>query len=146
MLHWLLGTQQDVAGLVLRLILAAVIFPHGAQKALGWYGGHGFAGTMQYFTKSLGIPAPVGVIGIATEFLGPLFLTVGLFSRLVAAGIAVMMITAAVRVHRPNGFFMNWFGNQQGEGFEYHLLAAGIALAIVLNGAGAWSLDGLLAR
>ena len=50
MLTTLLHTQADWAGLILRLVLALVIFPHGAQKVLGWFGGYGYAGTMQYFT------------------------------------------------------------------------------------------------
>jgi putative oxidoreductase len=41
---------------------------------------------------------------------------------------------------------MNWFGDQHGEGFEYHLLALGLAIALVINGAGAWSMDALIAR
>lgn len=144
MLGWLLQTDGGVAGLILRLALAAVIFPHGAQKLLGWFGGYGFKGTMKYFTDS-GIPAVLALLAIATEFLGPLGLIVGLLTRVAAFGIACVMLVAIITVHWPHGFFMNWFGNQKGEGFEYHLLALGIAITLIIVGGGLWSLDGALA-
>jgi putative oxidoreductase len=142
---WLFATDASVVQLVLRLTLAVVIFPHGAQKALGWFGGHGFRGTMGYFTTS-GFPAPLGVLAIVAEFLGPVGLVLGLLTRVAAFGIACVMVAAIFKVHTPNGFFMNWSGNQKGEGFEYHLLAVGIALALILGGGGLWSLDALLGR
>ncbi len=145
MLEWLFSTDGGLVPLVLRLTLAAVIFPHGAQKTLGWFGGHGFKGTMGYFTKS-GIPAPLALLAIAAEFLGPLGLVVGLLTRVATLGIASVMVVAILTVHRQHGFFMNWFGNQKGEGFEYHLLALGIAIALIIGGAGSWSADALLAR
>jgi len=110
---------------------------------LGWFGGHGFKGTMQHFTAS-GIPACLALLALAAEFLGPLGLAVGLLMRVAAFGIACVMLVAIATVHWPNGFFMNWEGNQKGEGFEYHLLALGIAIALIIVGAGAWSLDGVL--
>jgi putative oxidoreductase len=138
----LLQTDSGVVGFILRITLAVVMFPHGAQKVLGWFGGHGFRGTMKYFTDS-GIPAVFALLAIAAEFLGPLGLAVGLLTRVAAFGIACVMLVAIFTVW-PNGFFMNWYGNQKGEGFEYHLLALGIAIALVIVGAGAWSLDGAL--
>jgi putative oxidoreductase len=143
-LHWLLQTEGTVAGLILLLTLAVVIFPHGAQKALGWFGGHGFKGTVSYF-KSTGIPGFLAVLAIAAEFLGPIGLAVGLLTRIAAFGIACIMVVAVITVHSPHGFFMNWDGNQKGEGFEYHLLAFGIAITLMIIGAGAWSLDRVLA-
>jgi putative oxidoreductase len=138
----LLQTDSGVVGFILRVTLAVVTFPHGAQKVLGWFGGHGFRGTMKYF-KDSGIPAVFALLAIAAEFLGPLGLAVGLLTRVAAFGIACVMLVAIFTVW-PNGFFMNWYGNQKGEGFEYHLLALGIAIALVIVGAGAWSLDGAL--
>jgi len=129
--------------LVLRLTLAVVIFPHGAQKALGWFGGHGFKNTLKFFTNS-GIPTVLALLAIAAEFLGPLGLAVGLLTRVAAFGIACVMLVALVTVHWQHGFFMNWFGTQQGEGFEYHLLALGIAISLTIMGGGAWSVDGIL--
>jgi putative oxidoreductase len=142
---WLFQTDGSIVPLVLRLTLAIVIFPHGAQKALGWFGGHGFSGTMGYF-KSQGIPTVFGLLAIAAELLGSLGVAVGLLTRVAALGIACVMLVAIFTVHRKVGFFMNWFGTQKGEGFEYHLLALGIALALILGGAGRWSLDALIAR
>jgi putative oxidoreductase len=143
-LNWLLQTDSGAAGLILRFTLAVVIFPHGAQKALGWFGGHGFKGTMKFFTDS-GIPPTFGLLAIAAEFLGPLGLAVGLLTRVAAFGIACVMLTAIITVHWSHGFFINWDGKQKGEGFEYHLLALGIAITLMIVGAGAWSRDGALA-
>jgi putative oxidoreductase len=138
----LLQTDSSVVGFILRITLAVVMFPHGAQKVLGWFGGYGFRGTMKRFTDS-GIPAVFALLAIAAEFLGPLGLAVGLLTRVAAFGIACVMLVA-ITVHWPNGFFMNWYSNQKGEGFEYHLLALGIAIALAIVGPGAWSLDGAL--
>jgi putative oxidoreductase len=144
MLRWLFQTDSGIAGLLLRLTLAVVMFPHGAQKALGWFGGQGFAQTIAFFTQS-GIPVGLALLVIATEFLGPLGLAVGLLTRVVAVGLICEMLVAIRRVHWPNGFFMNWAGTQQGEGFEYHVLVMGIALTVLIVGAGAWSVDRALA-
>jgi putative oxidoreductase len=142
---WLLQTDSGVAGVILRLTLAIVMFPHGAQKALGWFGGHGFRGTVNYF-KSQGIPGFLAVLAVAAEFLGPIGLAIGFLTRLAAFGIACIMVVAVMTVHWPHGFFMNWNGNQKGEGFEYHLLALSIAITLMIIGAGAWSVDGALTR
>jgi putative oxidoreductase len=144
-LNSLLHTDSGVAGLILRLTLAVVMFPHGAQKAPGWYGGYGFRGTMKFFTDS-GIPAVFGLLAIAAEFLGSIGLAIGLLTRVAAFGIACVMVVAVVTTHWQHGFFMNWYGNQKGEGFEFHLLALGIAITLMIIGAGIWSLDSALAR
>lgn len=146
MLRKLLETSEDALPLLLRVTLGVVMFPHGAQKALGWFGGYGFEGTMGFFTETMHIPALLALMAIAAEFLGALGLLAGLFTRLAALGIAINMAVAVWTTHLPFGFFMNWFGNQKGEGFEYHLLVVGIAAAVIWRGAGAYSLDGLLAR
>lgn len=140
MLNRLFRTDGGYAALILRLTLAVVMFPHGAQKVLGWWGGHGFGATVDFFTGPLGLPAVVAVLVILGEFLGPIGLAVGLLARPAAAGLVVIMLGALQR-HWSHGFFMNWFGQQTGEGFEYHLLVIGIGLAVVLQGAGAMSLD-----
>ena len=147
MLKLLFNTDAGIAGLLLRCLLAIAIFPHGAQKALGWFGGFGVAGTLGYF-KGLGIPKPIGVLGIAAELLGPLLLVAGFGTRVAAFGIACMMLGAAWLVHRPYGFFLNWFGQHPlgKEGFEYQVLALGLALVLIVIGGGQWSVDGLLLR
>lgn len=145
-LELLVKTNDSFAPLAARLALGLVMFPHGAQKVLGWFGGHGFAGTMQFFTGSMHIPAVFAFLAIMAEFAGSLGLIVGLLSRVAAFGIAVVMAVAIAAVHCANGFFMNWMGNQKGEGYEYHLLAIGLALVVMIQGAGKASLDGWIAR
>lgn len=140
-LHQLCQTNDSLAPLIARLTLALVIFPHGAQKALGWFGGYGFAGTMGFFTGTLHIPAVLAFLAIAAEFVGAILLFLGLFSRVAALGIASVMTVAVLTVHLGNGFFINWAGNQKGEGFEYHLLVIGLALIVLANGAGKVSAD-----
>ena len=137
----LFQTNNSAAPLIARLALGIVMFPHGAQKTLGWFGGYGFKGTMGSFTEQMHIPALFAFLAIAAEFAGALGLITGLLSRLSAFGIAVNMAVAVVMVHKSNGFFMNWFGNQKGEGFEYHLLAIGLALIVMIYGGGKLSID-----
>ena len=127
---------NDVALLILRLTLAVVVWPHGAQKALGLFGGYGIAATVNGLSGHLGVPAPLAYVVIAVEFLAPIALVLGAFTRLAALGIAIDMAVAAYMVHLPNGFFMNFAGNQKGEGIEYFIYAVGIALALVVAGSG----------
>ncbi|AOP34685.1 hypothetical protein A0128_12975 [Leptospira tipperaryensis] len=141
MLETLFSTSSDLGPFVLRVVLGIVIFPHGAQKLLGWFGGYGFKGTMGYFTGTAGLPAIVAFLVIIGESLGSVALVFGLFTRFTALSIAIIMLGATLLVHREHGFFINWFGAQKGEGYEFHLLAIGAALALVFTGAGAYSLD-----
>jgi len=140
-----LRTDRDPGTLLIRLVLGLVILPHGAQKALGWFGGAGFGGTMDFFTGQMGIPALFAFLAIAAEFAGGLGLVSGFLTRIAAFGVLANMVVAAVMVHLPHGFFMNWYGNQQGEGFEYHLLAGAMARYLVIKGGGAASVDRALA-
>ena len=143
----ILATADDLAPLLARVTLGAVMFPHGAQKLLGWFGGYGFAGTMGFFTSKMGIPAPLAFLVIMTEFFGALALLTGLMSRLSALAIGVTMLVAGYVNYGVSGsFFMNWFGNQKGEGVEYFLLALGLAAIVVVRGGGKWSLDAFLTR
>jgi len=146
MLNKFFATRNDFSLTVLRITLALVILPHGAQKVLGWFGGFGFAGTMHFFTETMGIPYALGVMAILAESLGAIGLLAGVFTRLCAFGAGTTMAVAALMVHVQNGFFMNWFGKQAGEGFEYHILAVGMALTLMIAGGGRWSVDGLLVK
>jgi len=137
----LLATPNDLGLLLLRLTLGIVILPHGLQKTLGLFGGHGFAGTYGFFTAKMGLPGIAAVLVILAESLGALGLIFGCLTRLGALGVAAVMAGAIAMVHWQNGFFMNWFGNQQGEGFEYHLLALGMAIVLLIKGGGAASID-----
>jgi len=141
-----LRTEARVAPALLRVALGVILFPHGAQHLLGWFGGYGFSGTLQWMV-GLGFPAPLAALGIMTEFLAPIALLLGLGGRLAALGIAGLMVGAA-STHLGNGFFMNWFGSLPAgaEGFEYHLLAIALSLAVALEGSGALSLDRVLSR
>ena len=142
----LLSTNDDIAAFVLRVLLGLVFFPHGMQKLTTLFGGFGFSGSMGFFTTKLGIPAVFAFLAIMAEGLGWIGLIAGFLTRLAAFGIAVDMAVAVYMLHWQNGFFMNWFGNQKGEGFEFHILVIAIALAIVIKGGGKWSIDRSLAR
>ncbi len=140
----LFQTENALSSLILRVMLGIVIFPHGAQKLLGWFGGFGFAGTMGFFTGQMHIPAILAFLMIIAESLGSLGLIIGLLSRVAAFGIACIMMGAIWMVHWPSGFFMNWFGKQAGEGFEYHILVLSIAVVLIITGSGKWSMDRII--
>jgi len=142
----LIDTENDIATMVLRVMLGLVFFPHGAQKVLGWFGGYGFAGTYDAFTNKMGIPGLFALLAFAAEFLGSIGLVVGFMTRVAAFGIFCVMAVAVKMLHWQHGFFMNWFGQQQGEGFEYHLLVMAIAVALMIRGAGAYSVDRMLSE
>lgn len=140
-LNKILGTSDSCAPFLARLTLGLVMFPHGAQKTLGWFGGYGYTGTMGFFTGSLHIPAFFAFLAIAAESVGSLLLIVGLLGRVAALSIASVMVVAIATIHGANGFFMNWSGGQKGEGYEYHLLALGLALIVLVAGSGKASID-----
>lgn len=144
MFRKLIETPNDFVLTLSRVVLAGVMFPHGAQKVLGWFGGYGYAGTMGFFTGTMGLPWVVAFLVIAIEFAGAILLALGLLGRFAALGVVAVMAGAVATVHGKFGFFMNWNGNQPGEGFEYHLLAIALALVVVIRGSGALSLDRLL--
>ena len=146
MFRKLIQTDADPVATLLRLTLGLVIFPHGAQKALGLFGGYGFTGTMGFFTGQMHIPALFAFLAIAAEFAGSLGLISGALTRVAAVGVFCNMLVATVLVHWKVGFFMNWYGSQQGEGYEYHLLAMGLAVAVMIRGGGAASVDRALSR
>jgi putative oxidoreductase len=120
------------------------MFPHGMQKLFGWFGGFGFTNTMTYFTQTAGLPWIIAFLIIIGESLGSLGLIVGFFTRLSALGLIFIMVGAITTVHIPNGFFMNWFGKNAGEGFEYHLLVIGMSIPLLISGGGKYSVDGLI--
>jgi len=141
MFRKLLSTSDDWTLTLLRLFMGVIFFAHGAQKALGWFGGYGFSGTMGFFTNMMHIPAPLAFLAICAEFLGSMGLLVGLLGRIAAFGITCNMVIAVLLVHSKVGFFMNWTGQQKGEGFEYHLLAVAVAIVLMVKGSGAFSID-----
>ena len=143
-MKYLFQTNDKFSYWVPRVILGCVIFPHGAQKLFGWFGGFGFTNTMTYFTQTAGLPWIIAFLIIIGESLGSLGLIAGFLTRLSALGLICIMMGAIITVHIPNGFFMNWFGKQAGEGFEYHLLVIGMSIPLLINGGGKYSVDILI--
>ncbi len=137
---------NDAALLVLRLAMGVVMFPHGAQKVLGWFGGYGFGPTMQSFTTVMHIPPFFAVLAILAEFAGSILLIFGVLTRLSALAISVNMLVAVVMVHHANGFFMNWTGQQKGEGIEYFIYALAVGIILVIAGPGRYSIDRLISN
>jgi putative oxidoreductase len=146
MFRKLINTTDDFTLTILRLFFGGVFFAHGAQKALGWFGGSGFTGTMGFFTQQLHIPAVFAFLAICAEFLGGIGLVLGLLGRVAAFGILCNMLAAVWMVHFKFGFFINWSGAKTGEGYEYHLLAIAVALALIVKGSGALSIDRALSK
>src|SRR5580692_12446380 len=141
MIGKIVSTDDSIATAILRLALGVTFFAHGAQKMLGWFGGFGFSGTMGFFTGMMHIPAPLAFLAICAEFFGGMGLIIGFLTRIAAFGIATNMVVAIATVHHAFGFFMNWNGNQKGEGFEFHLLVLAITIFLMIRGAGAFSVD-----
>lgn len=143
----LFRTTRDPLTTIVRLTVALVLFPHGAQHVLGWFGGYGFQGTLGWMTGTLGFPAAFAVVALVTEIAAPIALLVGAGGRLAALGVIGLML-GALSTHVANGFFMNWFGTLPAgsEGFEYHILMIALAVVVAVRGSGAWSVDGLFAR
>ncbi|TMI92362.1 MAG: DoxX family protein [Bacteroidetes bacterium] len=139
-------TNNDWTGLVTRLTIGLILFPHGAQKMLGIFGGYGFSGTMGFFTGTMHLPWLIGFLVIIIEFFGSLSLIAGFASRLWSVLVIIEMFGAVITTHLNNGFFMNWAGTQKGEGYEFHLLIIGLALATLIDGSGKFSADEKIAN
>ena len=136
-----LATDNGAAALALRIPVGIIFVAHGAQKLFGWFGGYGFSGTMHFFTEVKKLPYPVALLVIIIEFAGPFFLLVGAATRFWALLLIADMAGIIVSSHTQFGFFMNWFGNQQGEGYEYHLLFITVSLVLLISGGGKISVD-----
>lgn len=135
----IINTNESIIPFLLRLILGGVILPHGYQKITG------FTTTMGHLTHDYGLPWLIAFFVVMTEFFASILLLAGAVSRIVAFLIGLVML-GAIPYHWSNGFFMNWFGNQAGEGFEYHILAIGVAIVLVISGGGKWSTDALITK
>ncbi|WP_299626877.1 DoxX family protein [uncultured Tenacibaculum sp.] len=142
----LLKTNPIIGFSIARWTLGLVMFPHGAQKLLGLFGGYGYSSTMDALTTQMGLPAIVAFSVIMIEFFGSISLVLGFFSRFWALSLAGMFTGIIITTQLEHGFFMNWYGNQAGEGYEFSLLVIGLALSIVVNGSGKWSIDGLISK
>lgn len=142
----LLKTNPIIGFSIARWTLGIVIFPHGAQKLLGLFGGYGYSATMESLTTQMGLPGIVAFSIIMIEFFGSISLILGFFSRFWALSLAGMFTGIIITTQLEHGFFMNWFGNQAGEGYEFSLLVIGLALSIVVSGSGKWSIDSLISK
>ena len=127
--------------LIARIALGIVLFAHGAQKMMGWFGGYGFSATLNALTTQMQLPLIIAFLVIVVEFFGAIFLLIGLASRAWALAIIFLFVGIIFTAQIEHGFFMNWFGVQKGEGYEYSLLAIGLALITFVNGSGRWALD-----
>jgi putative oxidoreductase len=142
----LFGTTDSWTLVVLRVILGLVIFPHGAQKLLGWFEGYGFTGTMNFFTDTVGLPWIIGFLVIIIEFFGSIALIAGIGTRIIAASYIILALGIMFTSHVRNGFFINWYGNQPGEGVEYFILWIALSFALLINGGGIYSFDKLFLK
>ena len=142
----LIKVSSKWTGVYLRVALGVMILPHGSQKLLGWFGGYGFQGTMKFFTESMNIPWVFALSVILIEFFGGIALLLGIGTRVFAFLTGIVMFVALLLVHAQHGFFMNWFGNQKGEGIEFFILAIGISIALVIEGSGKLSIDSLFSK
>lgn len=139
-------TKDHYEGVVVPLTLALVILPHGCQLLFGWFNGIGYQAAMNYFTQVENLPWIIGLMVILLQTLGALCILIGLAGRLMAMGMMVLFIGMILTSHLDHGFFMNWFGQQKGEGYEYHLLVIGLCLTLLISGSGTKSLDYYLTR
>jgi putative oxidoreductase len=131
--------MEDIALLVLRLVLGGVFVAHGAQKLFGSFGGPGIEGTAG-FHEQLGIkPAkPMAILAGLAEFVGGMLVVAGFLTPLAALALIAVMVVAIVTVHLKNGFFA------ASGGYEFNLVLIAVAVALVLAGSGAYGLDAAL--
>jgi putative oxidoreductase len=146
MLAPLVRTPNELALFFVRVGLGLVILPHGLQKLFGWFGGKGVAGTIHFFEEALKIPPFWTVCAIAAETAGAAALIVGFLGRVGAAGALAVMGVAVYLIHGRQGFFMNWYAQPRGEGYEFHILAIAMGLAVLVRGSGAFSIDRALTK
>ncbi len=140
------ATYPSWSLLIVRVLLGVIMFAHGAQKVFGWFGGHGLRGTIGYFQQALKVPPALTVLAALTECFGGLAVVAGLLARPAALGLIVVMLVAVAKVHWAHGFFINWSLQQgKGHGYEMNLALLGMALAVLVGGAGAISIDRLIA-
>ncbi|WP_420577439.1 DoxX family protein [Ekhidna sp.] len=138
----ILNTSNDIVPFILRVGLGVVILPHGLQKILGVFGGHGPQWTVDMWQQWWGVPGFITWLVILGESIGMICLILGLCTRIMSAALGIIMLGAVYLVHGQFGFFMNWYSQPgRGEGFEFHLLVFTIIIALLIKGGGKWSVD-----
>ena len=144
-MEMIVGTYPSWSLLIVRVVLGVIFFAHGAQKVFGCFGGPGFKGTIAYFKQAMGIPAGATVLAALIECFGGLAMLAGLLVRPAALGLVIVMLVAVAKVHWKNGFFLNMAMTPgKGHGYEFNLALIGMALAVLVGGAGRYSVDRLI--
>lgn len=141
----LFQTEPSFALLILRLGLAAVFFAHVSQQLLGWFGGNGPKHTLTNWKQRYAIPIWLSAVGIFVEFAGSFSMLTGFLTRPFALGLAIFMAVAIWKAHWKHGFFLAHRGGE-GNGIEFCLALFLMALALLVDGGGALSVDLLMSR
>lgn len=136
----MLATDQSWGLLALRVLVGIIFIAHGAQKLFGWFGGYGVEGTGGFFA-TLGIEPGylMALLAGSAEFFGGLALVLGFLVRPAAAALAFTMLVAIFAVHFEGGLFL------ANDGYEFALALLAASVALLFNGGGKASVDGLLA-
>lgn len=144
-MSWIFETSPSFAFVFLRLGLAVTFFVHSTNHIFGWYGGRGYKGMLANWQDKYGIPESIGLFGMIIEFIGCFALLIGFFTRPFALGLAIFLAIAIQKAHWEHGFFLARRPGE-GSGIEYCLALFLMAVALVVGGGGALSIDGLLSR
>ncbi len=147
LIHRMIKTDPDALLTFVRLVLACVIFGHGAQKLLGWWGGHGPLETVHMWAQWWGIPSILTWLVILAESVGAIALMLGFLTRFISGAYILIMLGAVYLAHWHWGFYMNWYSQTtRGEGFEYHILAVSLMVILTIKGGGAYSVDAWICK
>ena len=139
MIDSLLQTEADYVCAFLRTVAGIIIWPYGMQKLFGWFDGVGIKGTLEQMAVRK-IPKVIAWLVIIGQSFGSIALIAGFLGRIAASGLFIIF-TAALIVHLPDGWTLNWFGNKKGEGIEYFVLLLSLLLVVIVKGSGAMSID-----
>jgi putative oxidoreductase len=136
----ILATDQSWGLLALRIPVGIIFMAHGAQKLFGWFGGYGLEGTGGFFA-TLGLEPGyfLALLAGSAEYFGGLALVLGFLVRPAAAALAITMLVAIFAVHFEGGLFM------ANNGYEFALALLAASVALLFNGGGKASVDGLIA-
>jgi putative oxidoreductase len=139
MIKALLQTNANYVFTLIRAVAGIVIWPYGMQKLFGWFGGVGIKGTFEEMAIKK-VPKFIAWLVIIGQSFGSTALVFGFLGRIAAGGLFIIFAGALI-FHLPNGWTMNWFGEKDGEGIEYHVLLLTLLLAVLIKGSGALSVD-----
>jgi putative oxidoreductase len=131
--------MMDTGLLIIRLIIGLTFATHDTQKLFGWFGGHGNAGTGDWF-ESIGMKPgkALAITAGLAELIGGLLFAGGVFLWIAAILIIGSMLVAIVKVHGANGYWVTQ------NGYEYKMELIVIALGVAMIGAGDYSLAALI--